>query len=69
MENGFWSRRRWLARLSPSFLIIAAWVLWIAYQGNKNHTLSPSRLILCYVAAFCGISLFFWGTLERHRGE
>jgi len=69
MNNGFWTRRRWLARLSFSFLIIAGWLFWTGYQGGVNHTLSPGRSTLCYVAGFMALSLFFMGTRERHRGD
>jgi hypothetical protein len=69
MNNGLWDRRRWLARLSFSFLIIALWLFWIGYQGSTHHTLNGGRIMLCYVAAFLAFSLFLWGVRERHRGE
>ena len=69
MNNGSRDRRRWLARLGFSFLIIALWLFWIGYQGSTHHTLSGARILLCYVAAFLGFSLFLWGTRERHRRE
>ena len=69
MNNGLWNRRRWLARLSFPFLIIALWLFWIGYQGATHHTLSSGRISLSYVAAFLGFSLFLWGTRERHRRD
>ena len=69
MNNGLWDRRRWLARLSFSFLIIALWLFWIGHQGSIHHTLGGGRIMLCYVAAFLAFSLFLWGTRERHRGK
>jgi hypothetical protein len=67
MENSFWSRRRWLSRLSVSFLIVAAWLFYLGYQGGKNHTFSQGRIVLCYISAFLSFSLFLLGTRERHR--
>jgi hypothetical protein len=67
MENGFGSRGRWLSRLSVSFLIVAAWLFWLGYQGMKSHTFSQGRVVLCYVSAFLAFSLFLLGTRERHR--
>lgn len=68
MKNGLWTSRRWLARLSFSFLILALWIFWLGYQGSRQHTLSPGRVTLCYVAGFMGLALFLMGTRERHRG-
>jgi type VI protein secretion system component VasK len=69
MKNGLWTSRRWLARLSFSFFIIALWLLWHGYQGARQHTISSGRATLCYVAAFMALSLFLMGVRERHREE
>ncbi|HWE92739.1 MAG TPA: hypothetical protein VG269_02090 [Tepidisphaeraceae bacterium] len=65
--NDLWSRRRWLARLSLSFLIVACWLVYTGFQGEQHHTFSRGRVILCYVAAMLAFVLFVMGTRERHR--
>jgi len=69
MKNEVWSRRRWLARLSMSFLILAGLLFWLGYQGTRQHTMSSGRVTLCYVSAFLAMSLFFMGTREKHRRD
>jgi heme A synthase len=65
--NNFWSRRRWLARLSFSFLILAVFLGYTAYRGAQNHDLSHGRIALHLVAAALAFSLFLMGTREKHR--
>jgi hypothetical protein len=69
MENPFWSGRRWLGRLSFSFLIVSLWLIWLGYHGVHDRTMSQGRVTLCYIAAFMAFSLFLMGTRERHRGD
>lgn len=66
-RHDLWSRRRWLARLSLSFLIIACWLVYTGFHGAQTHTFSRGRVILCYVAAMLAFVLFVMGTRERHR--
>ena len=59
--NNFWSRRRWLARLSFSFLIIAVFLGYTAYRGDfRNHELSHGRVMLHLIAAMLAFVLFCW---------
>ncbi|MDB5353953.1 MAG: hypothetical protein JWN24_406 [Phycisphaerales bacterium] len=66
-DRDLWSRRRWLARLSLSFLIIGLWLAYTGFRGAQTHALSHGRVILCYVAAMLAFVLFAMGTRERHR--
>ena len=66
-QDGLWSRRRWLARLSFSFLIVAVYLAYTAYRGAENHQLSLPRTVLFSVGAFLAFVLFLMGTRERHR--
>ncbi len=59
--------RRWLARLSFSFLIIALFLAYTGYKGGKEHTLSEGRVMFYYVASMLAFALFLMGTRERHR--
>jgi hypothetical protein len=62
---GWWKRsvmRRWLARLSFSFLIIAAVLLW---EANKLG--SGGRSSAYIVGAFVCIALGIIGIRARHR--
>jgi len=65
--DDFWSRRRWLARLAFSFLIVAACLAYTGYRGAQNQSLSHERVVLCYVSAMLAFSLFLMGTREKHR--
>ena len=60
---------RWLARFSFSFFIVAAVLLWEAYnaiQGNRGFV--PSwRIGLYCVAAAMSFSLGVVGVRARHR--
>ena len=62
--SDFWGRRRWLARLSFSFLIVA---VYLAYTGYHHPELGQGRKILFYVGAMLAFVLFLLGTRERHR--
>lgn len=62
-----WTRRAWLARLSVSFLMIAAVLVYTGYRGAQAHTLSNARVMLHYFAAMLAFVLFVMGTRERHR--
>ncbi|HZL36028.1 MAG TPA: hypothetical protein VFC78_12000 [Tepidisphaeraceae bacterium] len=74
MENhepgfNFWSRRRWLGRLSFSFLIIAGVLAYTAWRGSESHSLSETRIILYFFAAMLAFVLFLLGTRARHRKQ
>ena len=60
--------RRWLARLSMSFMIIA---FFLAYQGYRRYQIlhgeADWRVILNFFAATVSIVLAFIGVRERHR--
>ena len=66
MENGFWSRRRWLARLSTSFLIIAVWLAYVAWKGQQTHALHQGQILLCYGGAAVCFAMFIMGVRARH---
>jgi hypothetical protein len=60
--------RRWLARLSFSFLILAMVLAWTGYKASKL----PDRgtdVLLCYAGAGVCLALFLAGTRERHRED
>lgn len=65
-----WSRRRWLARLTFSFLIIAGVLAW---QAIQTHRTAPDaerwRAWLYAVAAGLGFMLFVAGLRARHAAE
>lgn len=62
-----WSSRRWLARLSVSFLIFAAFLVWTAYRGMEAHVISGPRAAFYCLCALLSFVLFLLGTRERHR--
>jgi uncharacterized membrane protein YtjA (UPF0391 family) len=66
-DNRPWSRRRWLARLSFSFLIISIFLAYTGYRGAQDHTLGHGRILLCYFASMVAFVLFLMGARERHR--
>jgi len=66
-DKNFWSRRRWLARLSFSFLIVAVCLGYTAYRGEQSNALSHGRVMLYLFAAALAFSLFLMGTREKHR--
>ncbi len=60
--------RNWLARLSFSFLIIAAVLGWETYRGLQTGTLGVARAALYLLAGGMAIGLGIMGIRERHRG-
>ena len=60
--------RRWLARLSFSFLIVGFFLAW---QGWKLVQSGPQgeqwRVLLYFAAALMSFVLGFMGVRERHR--
>ena len=60
--------RQWLARLSFSFLVVAAVLAWETYHGLQTGALGVGRAALYLVAAGMAIGLGFMGIRERHRG-
>ena len=61
--------RRWLARLSFSFLIIAFFLAW---EGYKRYQATGSQgidwhILLYWFAAALSVVLAFVGISERHR--
>ena len=61
--------RYWLARLSFSFLILAAVLGWAAYQGLKTGALAEGRAALYLIAGGMAVGLGFMGIRERHRSQ
>jgi hypothetical protein len=61
----------WLARLSFSFIIIAAVLFYQAYKlsGAGGDTTDPWRLALYYAGAGLSLGLGLAGVRARHRGE
>ena len=49
-----------------SFFVIAAVLIWEAYQGTKT-AVATWRIMLYLVAAAAGITLGVAGTREKHR--
>lgn len=58
--------RRWLARLSFSFFIIAAVLAWEAYRTRGGAEWRP---ILYLVAGLLSVLLGLAGVRERHRTQ
>ncbi len=56
--------RRWLARLSFSFFILAAVLAWEAYRARDGSTWRP---LLFLVAAMLCVLLGLAGVRERHK--
>jgi hypothetical protein len=62
--------RRWLGRLSFSFLIIACVLLWTGYKdltGDATHPRRTGRALLCFVGGGACMALASAGMRERHR--
>ena len=61
--------RQWLARLSFSFIIVAAVLAWDANRGARGH--GPARpawrVKVQFAAAGVLVGLGLIGTRERHR--
>lgn len=63
--------RRWLARLSFSFIILAAVFAWEGYQARAHGITAEERSRAVYfwlAAGACG-ALGLLGIRERHRPE
>jgi hypothetical protein len=62
--------RRWLARLSFSFFLIAFVLAWQAYKatGRGAEPAGP-RATLCSVGAVFAFGLGLAGVRERHRPQ
>jgi hypothetical protein len=62
--------RRWLARLSFSFLIVAFFLAW---QGYKRYhaagDVADWRTLLYFFAAMLSVVLALTGVRERHRPD
>ena len=63
------SPRKWLARLSFTFMLIGAVLAWEGYQtlrGARGET-SDTRVALYFIGATVAFALGFAGVRERHR--
>jgi hypothetical protein len=62
--------RRWLARLSISFFVIAFFLAWEGYKryNAAGGAVDDWRTLLDFVAAGLSLILGFTGVRERHRG-
>ena len=65
------SPRKWLARLSFSFMLVAAVLAWEGYKSLRGDRgeVSDTRVALCFVGAAIGFALGFAGARERHRQD
>lgn len=63
--------RRWLARLSFSFIILALVLGWDAYRSWRGYTepRAPWRIGVQFAGAAVCLVLGFVGVAQRHRGE
>ena len=61
--------RRWLARLSFSFFVIAAVLAWEAYKAAGAGAGAGPRATLCTVGAVVAVGLGLLGVRERHRPQ
>lgn len=72
MESNWQSiTRRWLGRLSFSFLVIA---LFLGWEGYRRYEVSGGaimdwRTVLYFFAAVLSLVMAFIGLRERHRPE
>lgn len=59
----------WLARLAPSFFIIAVLLLWEVYQAAHGRLgpISRARVALFLIGALVSFVMGVIGTRERHR--
>lgn len=67
-----WHRitRRWIARLSISFFVVAFFLGWEGYKRfNASGGVMDWRTLLDFVAAALSLILGFAGVRERHRGD
>ena len=59
---------RWLSRLSFSFLIIAAWLIWTAFhQANGLPGATGWRSVVYLCGAGASVALGLMGIRVRHR--
>lgn len=58
--------RRWLARLSFSFLVLGFVLAWQGYRLGQREGES-SRVTACYVGAAACVAAGLAGVRERHR--
>jgi hypothetical protein len=63
--------RRWLGRLSMSFLVIAFFLGWEGYKrfNASGGSVNDWRTLLDFVAAALSLALGLTGVRERHRRE
>ena len=63
------SPRKWLARLSFSFMLIGAVLVWEGYQSLREarEETSDTRVALYFIGAAVTFALGFAGLRERHR--
>jgi hypothetical protein len=59
---------RWLVRFAMSFFVIAAFLLWEAYQASL-HDAPQWRIIFDVLGAMAAISLGIAGTRQKHRTD
>jgi hypothetical protein len=62
--------RRWLGRLTFSFMILACVLLWTGYKdltGDATHPRRTGRALLCFVGGGACMALASAGMRERHR--
>jgi len=60
--------RRWLGRLSFSFLVVAFFLAWEGYKRYQAAAGAADwRIILYFAAAAASVVLGFAGLRERHR--
>jgi hypothetical protein len=62
---------RWLARLSFSFFIVAAVLIWevVRSEQRRGPLLSPGQKALYVAGACAGVMLGLAGVKERHKGD
>ena len=68
-ERAWHDPRRWLARLSFSFLIAAGFFAWRAYAAARTGELPDWQLAVLAVAAGICVVLALVGVRERHRND
>ena len=62
--------RRWLGRLTFSFVIIACVLLWTGYKDLRPDETRPrrsGRALACFIGAGACMALASSGMRERHR--
>ena len=60
--------RKWLARLSVSFFVIAFVLVWQGYKLSQAEGHSP-RVVAAYLGAAVSAAAGLAGVRERHRPE